>query len=502
MKAPGLFRGSSVCGVLVLIMVLGSGLVTIGATPKSLTYGSAERIATLDPQMSLDITVFAVSQHIFDPLVIRDETGTIQPCLAESWEMVDPCTWRFRLRRGVRFHDGTPLTAECVKYTLDRLVNPSTKSPQAVLWADLKDVQVVDESTVVVRTTRPIGPLLYNLALVPILPVGADTKPGFSQKPVGTGPFKVVRWSKGDRLVLEANRDYWRGSPKIDRLEWREIPEAATRVSALESGEVDVVNNVPPEEVPRLKQNPHVTLMSTPSYRSVFLWMNCGRAPFDNPKVRDAVRYAVDPEPIVNHVLGGSARRARGPLAPGIFGACELEPYSYDVERAKKLLVEAGYPTGFEVTLKFAEMDVKMKEVAEAIAHQLGKVGIRVNLVQQDVAVWTSDLLALRWDMVTAGGTCLTGDADFILRRLYHSSAKRTGYVNSELDRLLEDGQTNVDQNARAQAYARAQKLLWDDGPAVWLFEYVATYAADTKVRGFRPRPDDMVNFYKVSLED
>ncbi|MEW6230339.1 MAG: ABC transporter substrate-binding protein, partial [Bacillota bacterium] len=382
-----------------------------------------------------------------------------------------------------------------------RLTNPATKSPQAVLWADLQEVQVVDDYTVVIRTKNPIGPMLYNLALTAILPPGVADNPSFPQRPIGTGPFKVVQWLKGDRLILEANRDYWRGAPRLSRLIWREIPETATRMSALESGDVDIANNVPPEELARLNANPRLTTMSTPCYRSMFVWVNAGRPPFDNPKVRDAVRYAIDTEPLVTHIMGGHAVKANSPLSPGVFGATEFQPYPYDPERAKRLLAEAGYPGGFTVELKFREADVKNKEIAEAIAYQLDRVGIRVKPIQQDGALWVSDLLALRWDMVIAGTSSLTADADFTLRRVYHSSAKRTGYVNPELDRCLEEGQRSVDPKARATAYAEAQRILWDDGPAVWLFYSVSTYGVSKRVKGFIAPPDEMPRFYSIWVE-
>lgn len=470
------------------------------AQADTLVYGHQERIVTLDPQMSLDISVFNTALHIFDPLVRFDHSGQLEMALATSVVSKNPLTWEIELRKGVKFHNGEEFNAQSVKYTLERLLDPDRRSPQAVLWSDIKRVEVVNDYRVVVHTEHPIGSFMHNLSITAMLPPSAGETKEFADAPIGTGPFKFEKWERGYQLILKSNENYWGAQPGVDTLIWREIPEPSTRMSALETGEIHLADKVPPQEIARLERNPNIELQGTYTFRTRFMWMNSERQPFDNPYVRLAVRYAIDTESILTHIMDGKGVLADSSLAPGVFGYTEMIPFAYDPELSKILLEMAGYPDGLAVDMKYAEIDAKSKEVAEAIAYFLEAVGIRVNLVQQDSALWVNDLLALKWDLNLAATTSLTGDADFTLRRVYHSTAGRTGYSNPALDRLLELGQKEVDVEKRREVYQEVNRILWYDGPTYWLFYDVVSYGVNGKVQGFVAPPSDLVNLTNVSF--
>lgn len=457
--------------------------------------------SALDPQATLENVVWSIDRHIFDPLVDRDATGNIVPALATSWSVVDDSTWKFSLRPNVRFHDGEPFTSDSVKYTFARVQDPNTKSPQAAVWQDIATVDTPDPLTAVVHTKQPIGPLLNNLTSLYMLPPQAASASDFGQKLPGTGPFKFVSWAKGDRVTLQSNAEYWGGPPKFGTLVFRTIPEESTRVSALANGEVDLVMQLAAEALPGLKGTPDITVDTVNSIQERALWMNAGRPPFDNVKLRQAIYGAIDTKQLVD-VMGGLAIPARGMIAPGIFGYdADLPPHPYDADKAKQMVADAGFPNGVDVTFKIAPIYTKQQDVAENIVAQLAKIGVRAKLQVEETAVWTKELLALDWDLNLVATGPITGDADFELARLYLSANKRTGYVNPQLDALLLKGRQSIDPQTRIQAYKGAQALLYAEGPALYLFYGVDAYGVRNRVKGFVPRPDQLLIVKDAALQ-
>ena len=468
------------------------------AGPKgTLTVAVAEAPEFLDPTMSLQIFNWTISFSMFDTLVKIDDSGKIVPSLAESWELVNPKAWKFNLRKGVKFHDGTPFTSAAVKATLDHIVDPEVKSRQSAIWGSYERTETPDEYTAIIYTKDPMGTMLSSLTLTCIIPP-KPSKP-LNEFPIGTGPFKFVEWKKDDRVVVEANKDYWGGAPKLEKIVYRTIPELATRISALERGEVDLVDLVPAEEFPRLEKA-GIKLINQPTTYLRFIWLG-NEGPLANVKVRQAINLAIDRKAIIKDLFEGIGFEVDGAVAPGVVGYCKMPELKYDVAEAKKLMKEAGYEKGFDLELKTAEYLAKQKEMAEVIAAYLGVIGIKVKVTVQDQALWIKDLMALNWQAELIGTSTLTGDADYTLRRLYHSSAKRVPWKSDKIDQLLIAQMGETDAARRQQMFCDIAKILWDEVPVVFIFGTVQTYGVSPKVKNFVPRTSQFMFFKDVSVE-
>lgn len=468
-----------------------------------LSVAHARKLVSLDPQQSVERATQLLATYMYDPLLERDAQGNLIPRLALSWENTDEKTWVFQLREGVTFHNGEPFNSQAVKYTLDRFKTEALKgSPLTPLFSAIDSIETPNDYTVTIKTAEPFGPLLQNLTQAFIVPPKATEAGETVETPIGTGAFKFVEWVKGDRVVLEANPEYFdETQPKVARLVWKDIAEMSTRMTAFETGEVDVVAGIPAEDMLRFEGIDTIKVASRSSTQFRYFWMNGSVEPFDNPLVRKAVKHAVDYDSIINDIMGGYAQRADSYIEPPIFGYVPQEPYKYDPELAKQLLEEAGYPNGIDVTMKWADTDQKQKEVVETLIAQMAESGIRVKSELQERSVWLDDLLKLNWELNLNSTGSRTGDGDYTLRRLYHSRAKRTGYVNSELDTMLDQAAASVDPEVRLDLYAKIQKLLWDDGPTVMLFYHVENYGWNDRVQGFEPPSDEMLRLRDVSVQ-
>lgn len=490
-----------------LFIVALLALITLGAVANAaegtLRVAYPQRVVNLDPHGSAaaERIVIALSRHVFDTLVAWDATaGEFTPMLATSWEVIDDLTWQFTLRQGVTFHDGGAFTSEDVAASLERIA--TLAGPLSALWRLIEDVETPDSHTVVIRTSEPMGTLLSNLTMLAIAPAWALEAEDFDERPVGSGPFEFEEWVRDERVVLVANEDYWReGLPRVERLVWVDIPELSPRMTALVRGEIDLTVQVPPEQRPALEADERIVLVDGPTFRSRFIWINPEREPLDDVRVRQALWHALDIDAIVETLLAGVATRATGAVTSTTFGYSLMPPYEYDPDRSRELLAEAGYPDGFRTHLKWNPADVKEREVAEVVTAQLAAVGVLVESIQQPRAIWLEDLLALDWDMNLLGTGALTGDADYLLGRLYHSRAQRTGFESAELDRLLEAAATTLDTQARLEYYRQVQELLWEEAVTLFLFEAVETYAYRDNVHGFQVPQDQLPVLTEVWIE-
>lgn len=310
-------------------------------------------LVTFDPAMYRDRDTEAVLRNIFDALVGTTREGEVRPLLATSWQAVDDSTYEFSLRPGVTFSNGEPLTADDVVFTFERILTEGgvdgATSPRAGLLGPLERVEKVDDTTVrfVYRATFPEELLLQALVHFQIVPQAYMTEvgsSGFVQAPIGSGPFTFARGSLDSQVVLEANPDYWNGAPALKTLVFRMMPEPSTRVAALLSGEVQIIQAVPPDLVERLSGSPEVSVVTAPGTRSYQIELNNAKAPFDDVRVRQALNYAIDWESILANIYRGYGERLATAFLPSGFGYDEsLAPYPYDPEKAKALLREAGY---------------------------------------------------------------------------------------------------------------------------------------------------------------
>ncbi|MGQ0571708.1 MAG: ABC transporter substrate-binding protein [Armatimonadota bacterium] len=496
-------RTLRVAAWIAIVLVAGSLAQAGPATqPGTLTVSYPQRVVSLDPHgaAAAERISIILGRHLFDTLVIWDPGAKkFQPALAERWRSTDPTTWEFQLRRGVKFHDGQDLTSEAVKTTIERA--KTVRGPLNPLFTPITSVETPDPSRVVLKTGTPLGTLLSNLTMLGIVPAGTPMTPAFGDRPIGTGPFKFVEFVRDTRVVLEANTNYWRpGIPKLRRLVFVDIPELSARVTALETGEIDMTFQLTPEEIKRLRGSSTVKIEIGPTFYTRFLWINAGRKPFDDVKVRRAVARALNISAITSSLVAGIAKPASAPIGSNVLCYAEQSPYGYSGAEARKLLAEAGFPRGFDTEMKWNDALPKEREVADAIVGQLALIGIRVRSTLQPRAIWVDDLVKLNWDLNLLGTGAVTGDADYSLGRLYHSRARRTGYTNPELDNLLDQAAGTVNTQRRCTLYRRVQEILWQEVPGVFLFESLEVYAYRTRLQGFTVPPSEIFTLNEVSV--
>lgn len=323
---------------------------------KTLVFARGSDSISLDPAIPTDGESAKVMNNIYDNLV-RYKAGStdIEPALAETWETsADGLVWTFHLRKGVKFHDGTPFNAEAVKFNIERQLPPNDISnmPYAEFTFGMIDkVEAVDEHTVKITLKNPYAPFLSNLAMAisaPIISPAAAKKYGadYGQHPVGTGPFIFEKWDKEQQIVLRANKNYWGGAPAVDKVVFKVTKENSVRANELLTGSIDIMDGIDPNDVARLKADANIVLLHGPGMNINYLGMRTNRPPFDNPKLREAVSRAINRKALVEFLYQGTAILANGPLPPSMFGYhAGLKPYEYDVAKAKELLKEAGYYT-------------------------------------------------------------------------------------------------------------------------------------------------------------
>jgi peptide/nickel transport system substrate-binding protein len=438
------------------------------------------------------IAAHALHPHFYDPLLEFDEQGRFTPMLAESWKNVDRKTWEFKLRKGVKFHNGEPFNAESVKFTLERITDPKTQSAQAFMWELLDSVEVKDELTAIVRTKAPFGSLLAILAITMMLPPKSAKDPAFFDKPAGTGAFRVTRWVKGDRVEMEVNPEWWKGQPKLNRITFRYIAEASTRVASLLAGETHVVDRVPPDMLKLVEGTPAFTVQAKGSVESQWIGLHCGKKPFADVRVRQALNLAVNKEALIKDLLLGHAATLDAPMAPAVFAYSKQGAYTYDPQKAKALLREAGYGSGLpELELLMPKgIYIKGTEICEAIVGQLGNIGAKVKINELDAARVRELRSAGNYDFFLVSWAPTTRDADFALWRWFHSGpANQLRYKNPQVDNLLEQGQQTIDLEARKKPYAEAQKLIWNEVPFLYLYWPEVIHGADKRLKGWRQTP-------------
>jgi peptide/nickel transport system substrate-binding protein len=483
-----------------------------------LIIAQAADINTFDPKNLKGRETQNVLRLIFDSLFHRDDNMQIIPWLAASVENPDVLTWRFHLRQDVKFSNGDDFKANDVKFTMGRLIaEDSTWSEKSFI----DKVEVVDDYTVDIITKKPYPAFLTRAVLWHMTDEEYFNKvgnEGFQSNPVGTGPYQFVQWTKDEQVVLEANVNYWRGAPKIKTVIFKPIPETSTRIAALEAGDVNIISNVPPEYVKQPGQD--VKIATIPGTRAVFIGMNVNVVPFNDVRVRQAMNYAVDVPAIIKSVLNGLARPIDNPLLPEAFGYVATPVYHYDPEKAKSLLADAGYPSGFEFQL---DTTSDMKEIAEAISGQLSAVGIVVNINILDSAALTAkDEPGASQAYLSSWGNS-EADASGLLPKQFYSKrygcdlvtykypdpksgfgdsdkgCYYTGFGDPEVDVAIEEGQTNIDPAARKEAYAKALQIIVEKTPWVFLYNPSEIYAY-RGVEGWVPRADALFNLENASV--
>ncbi len=441
------------------------------AGPAQWTVAVIEEATSLDPATagSANGTVL-VLRHLFEPLAAYEGSPfRLTPRLARSWTVKDNRVWEFKLRQGVKHHDGTPVTAEDVKYSLD--IYRQDGSPRKTNTVGITNVEAVDPQTVRITTDGPRPGLMANLSMLLIFPKKAREKMGadeFGKKPVGNGPYKFVEFVRGQRLVLEANRDYYRGRVQPSRLILRLIADPATRVAELKTGGVQVIQEPSLAQAKELQRDPNTELKLLKGGRLIIYPFNTTEPPFDDVRVRQAVNYAVDRASILQRVLEGYGELLHGPFASAWPGYDRnLKPYPYDPAKAKQLLAEAGHANGIEATFSISSgAFLKDRDIAEVMASQLGEVGIKVRLVPTERAKLQTDWLAGGFKGITSVAWGTAADPDAMLGWTLYN---RKGHKPDEkLNGLIDKSRKTVDPEQRAAVLNELGHYVHDQ--AYWLF--------------------------------
>jgi peptide/nickel transport system substrate-binding protein len=514
--------------VLGLLLVVGAvtGLVPGAAAQKrggTLTIVRPTDPVSLDPHLETTAPGAWVYNNILEPLVIFDEKLQIKPVLATGWEVVSPTRLRFKLRPGVKFHDGTPFNAAAVRFTLDRAFNSKPPGRWASLAGPIVGAEVVDDLTVDVLTREPYGPTLRSLAMVyagivspsAVQKLGAD----FLRAPVGTGPFRFVEWKTGTHVIIERNPDYWGDKAPLDRVVFKVVPEEGARMIALQTGDADMVLLPAPSSIPPLRRDPRYTVHETPGIRVAAIDMHAGLPPLDDVRVRQALFHAIDRKAILENILENAAFPARGIMAPAVFGAKDMQLdrlYPFDRARAKALLAQAGWTPGADGVLQKGGQRLVLSwlasrgrflkdyEITEAGQAMLREVGIETRIDTFDWATVFTQIRSdpLKYHLYTGAWLTVNADADATMWPRYHSKQvppvgwNNFRYANPRMDALVEQARRSVNQAERERLYGEAQDLLAHEMVQIPTYQTRETVVTRAAVKGFVLHPIE----YNLSL--
>ncbi|MGD8523642.1 MAG: ABC transporter substrate-binding protein [Desulfobacterales bacterium] len=507
-----------VLGIFLTVM-LGSGAASAG----EIVIGSKLEPSSIDPHYHNLGPNNAIARHIFDRLVDTNEKQQLQPGLAESWKPLNDTTWEFKLRKGVKFHDGTPFTADDVLFTFERAPNVEASPSSFALYTKGKTVKKIDDYTVHFLTEKPYPLMPNDVSNIYIISKkhgqGAKTGDYNSGKAtIGTGPYTFAEWVPGDRLVLDKNPAYWGKKAQFDRVVFKPIKENPARVAALLAGDVDMIDLVPTADVARLKKDANVVLSQGVSNRVIYLHMDQfrpdspfikksgGKNPLMDQRVRKAISKAINRPAIVERVMEGVAIPAGQLLPEGFFGVSPaLKPENYNPEAAKKLLADAGYPNGFDLTLHGPnDRYINDAKICQAIGQMLARIGINTEVETMSKSVFFSKASrggpnkSPAFSFILVGWGSGTGEASSPLKSLLHTYDKARGfgasnrgrYSNAEVDKLIEQALATVDDAKREKLLQQATEVAIEDLGIIPLHYQVNVWAT-RKGLAYTPRTDE-----------
>ena len=463
---------------------------------------------SLDIHQGNDGFSLRANKLIYSRLVESDGDMNIFPGLAESWEQIDDKTMQFHLRKGVKFHNGYNFTGEDVKYSFERMMN----SPRiAFVLPPIESVDVVDDYTVNIVTKTPFGPLLAHLshpALGIVSKKLMTEKPdSLKENPIGTGSYKFKEWVPGDSLTLEKNDNFYEERKGLKYITFKNIVEASNRTIGLETGEIDISIAVSSVDEDTIKNNPKLQLITKPSISYSYVGMNTQKSPLNDVKVRKAINYAVDKQAIVDVILNGSGKVATSPIAPGVFGFTDkTQNYEYNVEKAKELMKEAGYEDGFTTSILVFGGEANT-QTAEILQAYLKEIGITLKIEVVEVSAYWDITEKGRHNLFLGSWGVVTGDADYGLYAMYHSSAKggagnRDFYENKKVDELLDKAKITTDPEERKKMYEEIQLTIVDDAPDIMLYNRILAVGAQKNIKGLNIHPVTLHDFSTVYIEE
>ncbi len=495
-----------VVSVALLVSACGPTTQTQRSTgPKVMTFIQATEPKLLDPSAGGLVHDDNAIWMVFDALARNDEQLVTQPQLALSWKNLEADKWEVKLRTGVKFTNGELFNADAVVESFKWLTRKD-----AIARGNLnrvKNVERLDDFTVRFTTTTPDPRFRESLVKMLIMPTGVlrSNPESLGEHPIGTGPFKLVEWVKGERIVFEANKDYWRGAPKMDRIIFKAVPEPSARIAALQSGQADLVVNVPPESVDSLAKGRNTQVIAGASTRGITFIFNSKLPPFNEVRVRQAVNYAVDKDSLIRNILGGKALPQLTTSYPANTGHNpDIKPYPYDPEKAKRLLAEAGYPNGFEIDFSYPSGRwLKDVEVSQAVAGMLEKVGIRTKQITGEYGAFFSGWLKGDYKGMTMIGSQNEFDAAGSVQYFFYSKQSGPGYQYSgdpKIDAFYEQQIGELDPAKREKLLHDMESYIHDQ--AYWLFMYFQNdiYGA-SKTLKWTPPKNERVAFWAADFQ-
>ena len=485
----------------------------------------------MDPMDTSDTLSGGVQRLIMDGLFGFDDEMKIIPLLAESYEANEDATeYVIHLRQGISFSDGTPLNAEAAKANFDRWGDKELGLKRTTLLCNvLKSTEAVDEYTVKVTLTEPFGAFVATLAhpaCVLMSPqVIEQGKEACAERPVGTGQYLFKEWIAGDHTTVTLNKDWWGYDPEIcggkalaepdagfQSITFRPVGENASRVAMLQSGEADFIWPVPTESMETLAADENVYVGADEGIVVRYMFMNTQKAPFNDVRVRQAMNYAIDKDAYIAVVKNGLASKATSILGPATQHYKRNEPYAYDLEKARKLLTDAGYPDGFETSLICTTTTSDLKQ-CEFIQQQLAQAGITVNINSMETAIVSEKVESaegpgseVEVEMYMSGWSSSTGDADWGIRPVLAKESEPpksyniSYFENDEMDGCLKAALETADEEKRAELYAKAQDIIWEECPVVFFANDYNTWASAADVANVKIYPDGGLNIRNARM--
>jgi len=423
--------------------------------------------------------------NMVEPLLEAKGDGEFSPCLAASWEYISDKEIKFHLRRGVVFHNGDPFTAKDVKFSFDFYQNPTNKSPLMGKLTAFKGLEIIDNHTIIISTKELYAPALAILAqylnIMPERFIETKGREEYAKHGIGTGPYELSQWVRGQYVEVKAFDRYWGEKPEIKKVTFKTIPEVTSRVSALLVGEVDIINEVPFEKWTDVKKAETTKLVNS-YWLEYYIGLNIFEKPFDDVKVRQALNYAIDRQLIIDSLLKGEGKAQASAICPRTFGYDpNVEVYEYNPNKAKELLAEAGYPNGFETELSYPNNYINIQQISEAIASYLSQVGVKVTLTPNEPAIeWQKyrdkelHMYIYRWDD--------DPEPDKYIYPLLHSQARGYYYKNLLVDTLIDKARSIVNREEREKAYHYLCKVVHDDAPWVFLWVHPTKFGVSNDV--------------------
>ena len=487
---------------------------------KTVTFAVETTFTTMDPYDANDSMSLAVAKSFYQGLFGFDKDMKLVNVLADGYLVSkDGLEYTIRLRQGVKFHDGTDFKADAVKAAMDRVTNPDNKLKRYILFNRVARTDVLNDYTVKITLKEPFSAFINVLAHPSAVMISPTALKQYGSKdiafhPVGTGPFKFVEWKQTDYMKAEKFAGYWRpGYPKIDEVIWKPVVDNNSRSAMLQTGEAQFAFRVPFEQAELLKGKSNLELIAGPSIVQRYISMNVRQKPFDNPKVRQAINYAINKDALVKVAFSGYAVPMDGVLPQGVDYAVKTGPWPYDVKKAKQLLAEAGYPNGFETELWSAYNHTTAQKIIQFVQQQLAQVGIKVKVqaleagqrVEKVESAPNPDTAPVR--MYYVGWSSSTGEADWALRPLLASESfppkqYNTAYYKSDkVDSDIAQALTVTDRVQKTALYKDAQTEIWKDAPWVFLVTEKVLYARSKNLKGMYVMPDASFNFDEIELK-